>query len=211
MNILVRYLVPVAIGLLLVDGANAQQVPGCGFLQNSYGPFDYRDPLARQNNLPIVEAYHFTPKVEGLKAGQSGSLNRDLDYTLRAFPNHPKALNSVARYALQGGKFEDEAIPSADCFFRRAMAFQPTDEMVRMLYANYLVKRGQREPAREQYEEALKLAPGSPEVNYDAGLFYLAEGELARARELAAVAYDGGYPLQGLKKKIAEADARRSK
>lgn len=76
-----------------------------------------------------------------------------------------------------------------------------------MLYANYLSKRKDVAEARKQYEKALELAPNSPEVNYNAGLFFLADGDLKLAKEHARVAYKGGYPLMGLQKKIAEAEA----
>lgn len=189
----------------------AQPVTGCGSLSNAYGPFDYRDPEARGRPLYLVESTHFTTDVETLRRGASGPIAGDIDYTLRAFPNHHRALNSVARYALQGGRFLNEQIPSADCYFKRAVAFRPDDEVVRMLYGNYLVKRGDRAEAERQYEEALRLAPTSPEINYNAGLFYVSKGNLARAKELAKVAYDSGYPLPGLKNKIAAAEAGRTK
>src|SRR5882672_10328606 len=62
---------------------------GCGALPNAYGPFDYR---IEHDKLAIVEAYHFTSQVELLIRGQSGALGADLDYTLRAAPNHHRAL-----------------------------------------------------------------------------------------------------------------------
>jgi len=161
--------------------AYAQEVPGCGFLVNAFGPFDYRDPSARDSALGMVEGHHFTTKVESLAGGISGPLIADIDYTLRAFPNHHRALNSVARFALQGGRFLSTSIPSADCFFLRAITFRPDDEVVRMIYANYLVKRGNVVAAKKQYDEALRIAPGSAEVSYNAGLFYLSMGDVARA------------------------------
>ena len=83
----------------------AQEVPGCGVLQNAYGPFDYRDPVSKRDNLPIVESFHFTPDVESLRHGRSGSVLGDLRYTLRAFPNHHRALKSMARYGLEGFRY----------------------------------------------------------------------------------------------------------
>jgi tetratricopeptide (TPR) repeat protein len=190
--------------------AVAQEVAGCGSLVNAFGPFDYRDPLARQQSLQVVETHHFTPDVESLKRGKTSSAAiDDLNYTLRAFPNHHRALNSVVRYALQGGKFpKDSSIPSADCYFKRAIAFRPDDEIVRMIYANLLTKYGQQDDARAQYEEALSLAPDSVEVNYNAGLFFVSQGDILRAKQLAKIAYAGGYPLPGLNKKIAEAESK---
>lgn len=183
----------------------AQPVPGCGMIQNAYGPFDYRDPTVRRQSLPIVEQFHFTPDVEMLVHGKSGTVIGDLDYTLRAFPNHPRALQALARYALAGGHFNNE-IPSADCYFQRALTFASDDATVQAIYGSYLAKRGDVEAARSRYEEALRLAPDSGEVNYNAGLFFLQQGDLARAKTLAKAAYDRGYPLPGLRRKIAAAE-----
>lgn len=187
---------------------SAQEVPGCGVLQNAYGPFDYRDPVSKRDNLPIVETYHFTADVESLRHGRSGSVYGDLRYTLRAFPNHHRALRSIARYGIEGGEIPlDDDIPAVDCYFERAIAFRPDDAAVHVIYANYLFKRGERDEARKQYEEALRLGPDSVEINYVAGLFFVDMGDLRRAKELAKIAYDNGYPLPGLKKKIAAAEA----
>lgn len=188
---------------------SAQQVPGCGTLQNAFGPFDYRDPQARGEPLQLVESAHFTPSVEALTKGATGKVIGDLDYTLRAFPNHHRALNSVARYDLQGEKYWiNPAVRSAECYFKRAIAFRRDDIVVHMLFANFLVKRGRPEEARLEYEEALRIAPNDAEVNYNAGLFFVSQGEVERARQHAKVAYDAGYPLPGLQRKIAEAEAR---
>ena len=77
-----------------------------------------------------------------------------------------------------------------------------------MVYANYLFKRRDFPGAQVQYEEALRLAPESIELNYNAGLFFAQTGDLARAKQLAKVAYDGGYPLPGLKRIIADAEGK---
>jgi Tfp pilus assembly protein PilF len=74
-----------------------------------------------------------------------------------------------------------------------------------MLYANFLAKMGDTEAAREQYEEALRIDPDSPEGNYNAGLFFFSQKDFERARELARIAYEGGYPLPGLMNKLKQA------
>jgi tetratricopeptide (TPR) repeat protein len=208
---LIACLLAVALLCSLSFQANGQVVPGCGTLENAFGPFDYRDPEARNGKgspLSLVENAHFTATVESLTKGISGPLIADIDYTLRAFPNHHRALNAVARYALSGGRLTSPNSRSADCYFQRALAFRDDDEVVHMLYANYLVKRGDDERALEHYEHALRLAPNSAEVNYNAGLFYLGVGNLKRAKELADIAYSLGYPLPGLRKKINEVEAK---
>lgn len=197
------------VGMLLAwsTSLQAQDVPGCGALQNAFGPFDYRDMPRMRENLRMVETFHFTHEVESLKRGNTGTVLGDLKYTLRAFPNHHRALASIARYALEGGQFPiEESIPSAECYFERAIAFRPDDAAVRVIYANFLFRHRDREDARQQYEEALRLAPASPEINYVAGLYFVDIGDLVRARKLAQVAYDGGYPLPGLKRRIAAAE-----
>lgn len=200
----------VAISLPLAWGGylSAQEVPGCGALQNAYGPFDYRDP-ANRHSLELVEAYHFTPTVESLRHGQTGSdVFGDLRYTLHAFPNHHRALKAIARYGLEGGRIPiDDDGSSVDCFFERAVTYRPDDAVVHAIYANYLYKRGERDNALKQYEDALRLAPDSVEINYVAGLFFLDMGDLVRAKKLAKIAYGKGYPLPGLRNKIAAAEA----
>lgn len=200
-----------AILMLLPAVAGASDVPGCGSLANAYGPFDYTDAFSRRERLPIVEHHHFNSDVEALRRGMTGKVLDDLDYTLRAFPNHHRALRSIARYALTGGKFPiDSAIPSADCYFQRAVVFQPNDEMTRAIYADYLSRRGDREGAAAQYETALQLAPESAEINYVAGLFFLSTGDIERAEALAAIAYGKGHPLPGLRDRIADEKRNRA-
>lgn len=217
------------LALSVTETAVAQVIPGCGSLTNSFGPYDYRDPVARAKHLRIVEEYHFTPEVQRLIHGSTSSLIADLDYTLRAWPNHYLALESLERYALSGGNM---AVRPAECYFKRAIAFRPDDSGARVIYGNYLLRctrlknessrrrlqcagyddPGYMDPrvlklARQQYETALKLSPESAEVNYNAALFYLELNELGTAKRLATVAYRAGYPLMGLKKELAAAEA----
>jgi tetratricopeptide (TPR) repeat protein len=179
-------------------------------LQNHYGPFDYRSPAVPES-IGLVESYHFTPQVEQLRAGQSGLLAQDLAYTLRVFPNHPRALNSMARFNLdkmeRKGNFGHFAL-SPECWFLRGIAFRPDDATVRMLFGNYLSKKGDRKAAREQYEAALAVAPDSAEVHYNFGLLLVDEGNLTQAAEHARKAYALGYPLPGLRNKLARAGVR---
>ncbi len=205
---MIRYAAIIALFGLYVGTASAQVVTGCGSLKNAYGPFDYRDPTARAAKLPVVEDYHFTPDVESLRKGSTSYLAMgDIDYTLRAFPNHPRALASMARWALMGGTFPNPDIPSAECYFERAIAFAPDDPAVRVIYGGYLYRRHKPKEALQQYETALRIAPQSPEINYDAGLLYVDLGDLPRAKQCAKIAYDAGYPLPGLRMKIAAAES----
>ncbi|MGH8218554.1 MAG: tetratricopeptide repeat protein [Steroidobacteraceae bacterium] len=215
--------------------AAAQVVPGCGTLRNAFGPFDYRDPAAWSDPdaLHKVESFHYTEDVASLLHGNTGSLIEDLDYTLRAFPNHYRALQTLERYAFENGKFLPDR--PAECYFKRAVAFRPDDAGARVIYGNYLLgctsvknpltrltlqcagydhpgfmDRRVLDAAKAQYNAALRIDPTSPDVNYSVALYYLAIGDLATAKRLAKVAYDAGYPLTGLKKKLEAAESRES-
>jgi len=196
----------------VADGqVQAQVVQGCGSLDNAYGPFDYRERTStRQKELELVERFHFSAEVESLRIGKSQrNPIGDLDYTLRAFPNHYRALNTISKYQLRGGRYwPNPSVQSADCYFRRAIAFAAQDGVTHMLYGNYLAKKGDVDGAHTQYDEALKINPTDAELNYNVGLFFLNRGDLERAKQYAKVAYDGGYPLKGLQKMIEAAESK---
>jgi tetratricopeptide (TPR) repeat protein len=179
----------------------------CGALENAYGPFDYTDPTDRRDKLPIVEQFHFNIDVENLRRGQSSTIIGDLDYTLRAFPNHHRALNAMARYQQANPEAVVPPFRTAECYFNRALRFSPRDGTARMIYGSYLFKRGQRQAALQRYEEALALQPESAEAHYNMGLLQLELKRTAQALEHAHKAYSLGYPLQGLKNKLKRAGA----
>jgi tetratricopeptide (TPR) repeat protein len=72
-----------------------------------------------------------------------------------------------------------------------------------MIYGMYLARRGEPQAALEKYDRALELQPDSAEVNYNAGLAYFDVKKYERAKELATKAYSMGYPLPGLRNKLA--------
>jgi tetratricopeptide (TPR) repeat protein len=182
-----------------------QQAPGpCGSVANAYGPFDYRKDKDR---LTIVEQYHFTPKVEQLVSGQSDFIGGDLDYTLRAFPNHHRALLALMRY---GDRLKTEHIPytkySLRCYFIRAITFKEDDTTVRMLYATYLKNRDQKDEALRQLELAKSFAPDNGFTQYNIGLIYTELGEYQHALEQAHVASALGFALPELKNRLVAAN-----
>lgn len=179
----------------------------CGSLENGYGPYDYTDPTDVREKLPIVERFHFNVDVESLKRGQSAELpGGDLDYTLRAFPNHHRALYAMARYQLKypHSRLAPGAQYSGDCYFERAIHFRPEDSRVQLVYGIYLDKRGNQAGAIERFRRAVELSPDSAEAHYNLGLLLFKSGEYVSAREHAQIAYDLGFPLQGLKRRLKE-------
>lgn len=175
----------------------------CQGKAQGYGPFDYISPDGKKH-LAIVETYHFTNKVETLKSGESGYIEGDLDYTLRAFPNHHRALNAMMRYQEQKQKKLQSDIPQMECYLQRATHFAPHDPIPFMLYGIYLHKHGHLQQAFDQYRQAEKIQPNHPELLYNLGLLLIDLKQPDRAREYARKAYSAGHPLIGLKNKLKQ-------
>ncbi len=173
----------------------------CGSLENAYGPFDYTNASHRENKLSIVEQYHFTPEVETLKSGSTGSVAHDLDYTLRAFPNHHRALYAMLRYQLKRGG-QGGAGYSMECYFDRALRQSPGDGQVYILHGIFLHKKGAYEAALEKYRKAEQLLPDSEDVHYNLGLLYVDTKKYELARQEAEIVYSRNYPLPGLRNKL---------
>ena len=96
-------LAPLLAALLLAGmAAPSQAAPKklCGQIANSFGPFDYNDP-GNVQNIAMVEPHHFPEEVELGIRGATGPLGSDIDYTLRAIPNHPRALATMARVGVR--------------------------------------------------------------------------------------------------------------
>lgn len=173
----------------------------CGSLKNAYGPFDYTNPQNVARDIPIVEREHFNTDVQQLRRGQSSvNLMGDLDYVLRAVPNHHPALDAVARYQLHGGNMS--GFRTADCYFDRALRFKPDDGAVYLIYGIYLHRKKNYQAALEQYQTAIRLMPDSADAHYNLGLLYVALNQLGPARDEAERAYALGYPLPGLRQRL---------
>jgi len=205
-----RTLSGIALLIILAVATNLQAEDSfCGPLDdgNQYGPFDYANPVHRQEYLPIVEEAHFTPDIKNLIKGETSTIGGDISYTLRAFPNHYPALIAFAKLSLREKGAErpigsDERY-TVECYFDRALRFKPGDAMLRAIYANYLQRLGGRQDdAMEQYQEAFRLQPENATTNYNLGLMYLKEKDYEQAIVHAKTAYELGFPLPGLRNKL---------
>lgn len=176
-----------------------------------YGPFDYTNPKDVQNHLGVVQTYHFTPEVERLQRGKSGSLLSDLDYVLRAFPNHHRALYALIRFTTdpatkdKRGSEIGHLYSQPECYLQRALVFRPNDGRVEMLYGIYLHKLGKLADAEKHYRRATELMPQNSEAWYNLGLLLTDEKKFAEAVPVAEKAYAYGYPLDGLRRRLAAA------
>lgn len=186
-------------------GLNLEGFPCTGGGQG-YGPYDYTNPQHFKQKLPIVTRAHFTKKVERLIEGESTYLVGDLDYTLRAFPNHHRALHAIMRYATQPG-WEDQPklLAKPECYFQRAIVFQPEDGMARLLFGTFLHRRKNYDLAMREYQAALKKMPENLSLHYNMGLLYAELKQYDKAKEHARICYSKGYRLTGLKRKLAQA------
>jgi len=181
--------------------AGAQTVEvGCGSLDNAYGPYDYRTAKTR---LPIVERHHFTPQVEALIRGNTGSIGADLDYTLRAFPNHHRAPLAAMRASEKTRSPQPYGLPRpVECYFERALRFRPEDALARMIYARFLVTKERAAEARQQLEAAKRAAGDNAFSQYNIGLIYLDLKDYPQALAQAHKASALGFPETGLRDKL---------
>ena len=161
-----------------------------------FGPYDYLQRNQLTYELNIVEQYHFN------------EVKQELDYTLRAWPNHHRALYAAVRRRIDTW---DSNIPPkktpAECYLQRAINFSPKDATARMLYAMLLHSTDHKEQALEQYRKALEAEPAHVQAQYNMGLLLVDMKEYEEANDIAKNLYSRGYPLPGLKNKLIKAKA----
>ncbi|WP_228892503.1 tetratricopeptide repeat protein [Pseudoduganella aquatica] len=190
--------------LVLVTAAAPARADCPPYLKTVVGG-DYNDAEDRQG-LALIEPHHFTPDVENLRHGSKSYLGGDLSYTLEHYPNHHRALSSMAKLVLRdknvkptGAKFNIE------CYFQRALGYRPKDAKVHAIYAGFLLAQNQLDLAREHLATAVQLEPDNATSHYNLGLLYIKNKDYAAARESAQRAYALGFPLPGLRNKLQQA------
>lgn len=202
MHRLQKLMPPVMLALTAAQAA----AQACGPLPTGgYGPYDYR---YRRDKVGIVEQYHFTPKVEALIAGATGTIGGDLEYVLERFPNHHRALMSVFRLAARypRGHIAGMQYP-VDCYFDRGIAFSRDDTVVRTLYALHLGRTGRKEDGENQLALAATMAGDNALSHYSIGAAYLELGRHDLAAQHALRAKDLGYQRTDLIDRLREKGA----
>lgn len=185
----------------------------CGSLTGGIGPWDYNDPGNRvptgdapQTRIKLVENVHFKQNAESLNYKDKNLLVGDITYTLNIFPNHPRALLALSKLEQrEGGKLpyhENNVGRTVDCYFDRAIRFRPDDGMVRMIHAMHFQSRKRYGEALEAYKLAEDLGMNTAVFHYNLGLLLFDLKNYEGAYERARKAYDGGFPLPGLKNKL---------
>ena len=172
----------------------------------AYGPWDYTNPGHRREKLPVVTAYHFTKEIESLEKGKTASIEMDIDYTLKTFPNHHRALYAMMRQQIKNPRPDIAQYAPVECYFQRAMAFKPDDYRVMQLYANYLVKKDKPKIAIDIYKRALSIDKAPVDINYALGLLYCDLKEFDKAVEQAKIIYGAGFKKTKLARQLKEAN-----
>lgn len=200
----------------LPPAANAQTGgPGCGELQNSFGPYDYRKHAGSQNYktdsnnpLRLVEIAHFRPEMEALRQGGQGPLSTvgpEFDYTLRAFPNHHRALDAILRLSARDRTDQPKGMRyTISCWFERAVRFVPDDPIVRMLFATYLGKTNRVEEALQHLAFAAKSNADNAFTQYNVGLAYFDMKQFDLALKQAHISYGMGMQRLELKELLTQ-------
>lgn len=178
-----------------------QELDGGLYGPQAYGPYDYTNPN-HKNKLPIVIGAHFTSDVERLIRGSTSSTpHADIRYTLHAIPNYHPALYAISKLERREGIVK-KTMYSSNCYFKRAIYFQPKDAISRMLFGMHLHLSKKFKEAEVQYINALDIQPENPEIHYNLGLLYVDLNDIKKAKYHADIAYGKGYPLRGLANKI---------
>jgi tetratricopeptide (TPR) repeat protein len=188
---------------------------GCGSLSNTFGPFDYRpdkykpapgDSEPHAEKLRLVHIAHFRPEMEALIRGGQGEKSEvgpEFDYTLRAFPNHHRALIALIRLAEKQNALQPRGMRySVECWFERALRFTPDDTIARMIYVSFLIKKNRVNDAKAQLDVAEQTAEDNPLTQYNIGMMHFELKNYDKALAQAHKAYAAGVMLPDLKTRL---------
>lgn len=193
--------------------AQAPAASTCGpvALAGGYGPYDYRTD---RDKLGIVERPHFPPAVEALIGTKRAPVGADIDYTLKAFPNHHRALIAAMRYGEKSKSPHPQFMSyPVECYFDRALRFRPDDTIVRMIYAQFLARNNRAPEALGQLGMAQAKAGDNAFTHYNLGMLYVDLKDYDKGLQQAHEALRLGFPRPELRERLAavgkwrEADA----
>jgi tetratricopeptide (TPR) repeat protein len=205
-------------------------------VDGQFGPYDYyRAPTKPVNAIALVEHAHMGFVIaDQLRTKDYCGYFGSLRYTLRAFPNHPRALKLMVAFLdmhppcnLQpSGRrqaINDLVVElserrwdagTADSYFYRALNFMTEDTRVipkhaetHVLYGDWLRQKGRRDEAMKQYQAARTLDPRSSAAHYGLGMLDLEKNDLPSAVAHAGKAYSLGKPPGDLRDRLISAGA----
>lgn len=215
-----KYIIRISLSLLLIFAVTDMSISAtdsapwtgyrldgapCKGKRTTYGPFDYRKRQSLSTQLGLVEGAHFNENVENLKEGAKHKYNLygDIDYTLRAFPNHYRALYTTIRLrTLEGRPYQKKGLEQPECYLNRAIKFTPGDPTVYSLYGILLHKLDRFNEALEKYLKAQEINPNDIQTKYNIGLLLCEMKRFDEAKKYALEVYNNNYPLNGLKNRL---------
>lgn len=169
----------------------------CGLIHTRhYGPYDYR---TERHRIRVVEDFHFTPEMEAGIRGVNSTVAGEVNYTLKASPNHHRALVTMMKVTERARK---DFLPGMEwpmeCYFDRAIRYAFDDPVVRMLYAQFLNQRNRKREAEAQLVQAASFAPDNPFTQYNVGLIAMEIGNHDLALKHAHMAQAMGFQRREL-------------
>lgn len=180
------------------------------FAQHMYDIRVARRSVNLMQDVEHAERVHFFHVEDAMRSRQVLQKPKaywgELEYMLRRYPNHTRALELLDRLSLM---LKTEQVPatlnSVDCHFQRAFNFFPDDAAVKLAYGVYLMRRNRIDSAISMFTEVASLQPNNANNQYNLGLAYIVAKQPEKAREHAILAYGMGFPLPGLKAKLKAA------
>lgn len=163
-------------------------------------PHDYFGGDYKPQLLRSVNRHHLGPVTKAIDRGEAPW--GGIDFMLRYFPNHPRALYLLTRLATKTNEYG-----RAEEYFHKAIRLYPDTPTTYLIYGIFLHKTGKLASSIEQYKKAIKLDPQNSEIYYNLGLAYFDKGDHKKAYQYGRDAYIRGYPLPGLKNKLKNAKA----
>ena len=183
------------------EGVLCPVVSDSGITKKDYRLRDSTDLRPRYNDN---YRNHMAPALQRMKEGSySRIVMADLDFTLRRWPNHYAALQALIAYERGGGAAN--ILTPVSCYFQRAYRFVPEDANIFILYGIYNHKQRRYDVAESAWLFALQIDDQSMEAHYNLGLLFHRLERFSESLEHARIAYSLGYPLPGLKEKLASA------
>ena len=184
-----------------IDNANCGIVSGqlVGGV-NAYGYLDYINPRD-QAKLQKADGAYFK-RTDNPDPNAYPRVVKPLRIT----PNHHQALYLMMTYykgPRRDKNTEGEGY-SMECYFKRANFHSPKDATVYMLHGMYYHWKSDWANSEVQYLRGIELQPRNAQIKYNLGLMYFEKGDYDNAAKYARIAYDQGFPMEGLRNKLKE-------
>lgn len=161
---------------------------------------DYYTNVDR-NILSTVERHHLGIGEDELKAKHYIAAQRDFQFILNYYPNHPRVL------LLMTDLCETWKSPKCDLdeVFNRAIARNPNIPGTFVIIGIHQERTKRIPAAIESFKRALAIDPNSVNANYNIALAYVDSGQYELANQHAQKAYALGAPPPGLRDRLKSA------